>query len=155
MCNGQLIHGLQHPEGGHVRVERHSKDNFKGVCSVHTNCLEGLVTNHAIKERKNLSTVEECKDVSDNDEIWDCIGYYIAQVCLSLLYLVSVEKIIIGGGIINREILLEKIRTDFIQLNNNYIDQPILKKEAIHNYITRTGFENYAGILSAFTLNNN
>jgi hypothetical protein len=64
----------------------------------------------------------------------------------------SLEKIIIGGGIINRESLLKGIRGEFIKLNNNYIDNPLLKDDQIHKYIDRTGFGNYSGILSAFAL---
>jgi fructokinase len=152
VCDGKVIHGLQHPEGGHIRVSKHENDNFKGICPIHQNCLEGYITNNAIKERKNLNSVELCTEVLDSDEIWDYISYYIAQQCLNLLYLLSIEKIIIGGGVINREILLGKVRENFIKLNNNYIDNPILKEEKIHEYIDRTGFKNYSGIISAFSL---
>lgn len=61
---------------------------------------------------------------------------------------------ILGGGIINRSILLNKIHNEFINLNNNYIDQNVLKKENISNYIKRTDFKNSSGILSAFSLRN-
>jgi len=149
---GNLIHGLQHPEGGHITVRRHDEDNFNGICSIHGDCLEGLVTNLAIKARKNLKSVEDCTSIEDNDSIWDILGYYIAQQCLSLLYIVSLEKIIIGGGIINRELLMDSIRKHFINLNNDYIDNLILKKDTIDKYIIRTGFKNNSGILSAFAL---
>jgi fructokinase len=65
--------------------------------------LEGLISNGAIKERKNLDNVDQCSEISDDDEIWDFIAYYIGQLCLSLLYILSTEKIVIGGGIINRQ----------------------------------------------------
>jgi len=154
VINGQLIHGLQHPEGGHINVKRFTGDNFQGSCSIHGDCLEGLVTNGAIKERKSLNSVDDCTNIPDDDLIWTYISSYIAQQCLSLLYLNSLEKIIIGGGIINRESLLNGIRREFIKLNNNYIDHPLLKEDHIHKYIDRTGFGNYSGILSAFSLSN-
>jgi hypothetical protein len=55
-----------------------------------------MITNGALMNRKNLSSVQECENISDDDEIWDFIGNYIAQLCLNLLYIVSVEKILIG-----------------------------------------------------------
>ena len=63
-------------------------------------------------------------------------------------------KFISGGGIINREILLNKIIDKFQELNNNYIDQPVLRKDSVNNYIKRTDFKNSSGILSAFSLRN-
>ena len=159
MINNNLVHGLQHPEGGHIRISKDPSDNFEGTCPLHKDCLEGMINNNSIKLRKNLNSVDECENISDDDNIWDYIAYYIAQQCLNLLYLVSLEKIIIGisyfklgGGLINREILMNKIHDNFIKLNNDYIDQAILKKDSIHNYIKRTDFKNNSGILSAFSL---
>ncbi len=114
--------------------------------------MEGLISNHAIKDRKGLKEVDECKNISDDDEVWDQIANYIAQLCLSLLYLNSLEKILIGGGVINRKILLEKILSQFLKNNNNYIENTILNEENIHKYIDRTKFGNNSGILSAFAL---
>jgi fructokinase len=150
--NGQVIQGLQHPEGGHMRVSRHEKDNFIGSCPLHKDCLEGYITNGAIKERKSLNSVEDCININDDDEIWEFISYYIAQACLNLLYLVSVEKIIIGGGIINRIGLIQKVQTKFVEANNNYITHELLQKENVHNYIVQTQFKKFSGILSAFAL---
>jgi fructokinase len=150
--NNGIVHGLQHPEGGHSRVTRFENDSFKGVCPLHGDCLEGLVTNVAIKERKGLSNVDDTILLKDDDQVWELEGYYIAQLCLNLLYLYSIHKIVIGGGVINREILLDKIHGHFIKLNNKYLDLDILKKENIGNYIVRTNFKNDAGILSALVL---
>jgi fructokinase len=111
-----------------------------------------LITNVAIKERKGLTSVDETVGLKDDDEVWDIIGYYIAQLCLSLLYLCSIHKIVIGGGVMNREILIEKIHSNFIKLNNNYIDLDTLKEGNLKNYIVRTEFKNDAGILSALAL---
>ena len=97
VVNHSLVHGLQHPEGGHIRVSKNPKDPFEGSCPIHKDCLEGLICNGAIKLRKNLSSVFECENIPDEDEIWDFIANYIAQLCVNLLYLISVQKIIIGN----------------------------------------------------------
>ena len=60
IINGQCVHGMMHPEGGHVQVPIHDKDlegGFKGVCPFHGNCLEGMVTNNAIAQRLELASV--------------------------------------------------------------------------------------------------
>jgi fructokinase len=152
VADNKLIHGLLHPEGGHISVKRHPKDNFEGVCSFHKDCAEGLITNVSLKERKQLSSVDDVVNLTDDDEVWDIISYYIAQVCLNLLYIVSTERIIIGGGIINRECLLPKIRKALFELNNNYLSLPELSEDGLEKFVVRTNFKNDSGILSALSL---
>lgn len=40
IINGEPVHGLTHPEGGHILVRLQKDDSFEGVCSFHGNCLE-------------------------------------------------------------------------------------------------------------------
>lgn len=153
LVDGHLIHGLLHTEGGHIRLQRHANDtNHKGVCCYHNDCAEGLITNVSIKERKGLETVDEVEKLPDEDEVWDYFSFYVAQVCLNLVYLINVEKIIIGGGIINRESLLPKIRNHFLSLNNGYINHPMLTEDNIDKLIIRTEFKNGAGLLGGLSL---
>lgn len=111
-----------------------------------------MITNGALMKRKGLSDVSECEKIPDDDKVWDYLGNYIAQLCLNLLYIVSVEKILIGGGIINQKSLMSKIHRNFVSLNNNYIYNDILQLDNISNWIKRTEFKNDSGIISAFSL---
>jgi len=52
----------------------------------------------------------EVKNISDDDEIWDLIAHYLSVFCANLTYICSPEVIVIGGGIMNRKILFDKIR---------------------------------------------
>lgn len=152
ISEGKIIHGLVHTEGGHINVKRHDKDTLEGVCKFHKDCAEGLTTNIALKERKGFKDVFEIESLPDEDTIWDLEAYYIAQICMNLLYLVSIEKIVIGGGIINREILLPKIRDHIISMNNGYYQHDKLTKEKIHLFVQRTEFKNHTGILGGLNL---
>ncbi len=69
------------------------------------------------------------------EKIWEIIGYYLAQLCLNLTLIVSPEKIIIGGGILNRKILYKYIHDNFIKLLAEYVEHPLFTHENIHNYI--------------------
>ena len=153
ISEGNIIHGLQHTEGGHIFIKKDILDkDFNGVCKYHSDCAEGLISNIAIKQRMQLSSVDEIIQLSDTDTIWDLEAYYISQICLNLLYLVSIEKIIIGGGIINREILLPKIQKQLQSLNSNYIDHPQLSDENIKSFIIRTEFKNNTGLLAGLSI---
>lgn len=55
-----------------------------------------MISNKALMNRKQLFSVNDCEKIPEDDKVWDFIGNYIAQLCLNLLYIVSVEKILIG-----------------------------------------------------------
>lgn len=153
LIEGKLIHGLLHTEGGHIRLQRHPNDtDHKGVCCYHNDCAEGLITNVSIKERKGLNSVDDVESLGDDDSVWDYFSFYVAQICLNLIYLVNVEKIIIGGGIINRETLIPRIRKYLLTLNNKYVIHPMLTEENIDKLVIRTEFKNGAGLLGGLSL---
>jgi fructokinase len=96
-----------HPEGGHVFVPRDDRDiNFKGVCPFHDDCVEGLTTNNSIKARLGLSGVQDIPSLPDDHEVWSIVGGYLGTMCSNIFLTTSVEKIILGGGIFNREVLI-------------------------------------------------
>lgn len=52
MVNGKLIHGLLHPEIGHIRIPHDKKvDPYAGHCPFHGDCFEGLACGPALQER--------------------------------------------------------------------------------------------------------
>lgn len=104
---GQTIKGARHPEMGHVMLRRHPDDlDFKGACSFHGDCLEGLASGPAIKARWGASLSELAPDHVAHDVIAD----YIAQFCQMLIALYSPQRIILGGGVMQTSGLLDKIR---------------------------------------------
>lgn len=121
VINGKCVHGMMHPEGGHARVPLMENETFEGVCPFHGNCLEGLCTNVAIAKRLGLGSVEEVPSLSDDHEIWNILAYYLGTYCANLYLMISVERIIIGGGVMNRTILFDKIRDQFRKSINEYV----------------------------------
>lgn len=71
----------------------------------HGNCVEGMVSNHAIAERSGIDA-SELSTLSDEDDVWVKVAYYLAQLCLNLTLIASPEVIVLGGGILNRSKLL-------------------------------------------------
>ena len=128
IINGKYVHGMIHPEGGHVSVKKHPLDakkypGFKGVCPFHGDkCIEGLCTNVAIMKRLGLKSVEEVKDLPDSHEVWEIVGHYLGTMCANLTLTLSLEKIVIGGGIMKRgDILLEHTRKAFEERIGGYL----------------------------------
>ena len=89
-----------------------TKYKFEGTCAFHGgNCVEGLCTNTAIAKRLGLSSVADVPNLPDDHEIWEILGFYLGTMCSNLTLTVSVQKIVIGGGVMNRgEVLFKHIR---------------------------------------------
>ena len=153
--NGQAIHGLIHPEGGHVSVPvlpvEKEKYKFNGVCIFHKDrCVEGLCTNVAIAQRLGLEGVEQVKDLPDDHEVWDIVGYYLGTMCANLTLTVSVTKIVIGGGVMLRgEPLLSRIRHHYLQAISGYLQHPSLSETGLKDYIVLSKFKDELGMVSS------
>ena len=120
VINNKTVHGMMHPEAGHLQVKQKDNDTFKGTCPFHGCCIEGMVSAGACAKRKGIHP-SELKALSDDDEVWDFFAYYLAQLCASIILMVSAEKIVIGGGVMNRESLFPRIREYTVSILNNYI----------------------------------
>jgi fructokinase len=140
---------MMHPEGGHARVPLLASDPFEGVCPFHGNCLEGLCTNVAIAKRLGLASVDDVPNLGDDHEIWNILGYYLGTFCANLYLAVSVERIIIGGGVMNRACLFDKIRDQFRKSINEYVKMPQIDEENIKTFIVRSSFEDDLGTVAA------
>lgn len=125
MVKGELVHGYQHPEGGHVICHLHKKEDptFDGVCNYHKHCVESLATNVSIAARLGLE-VGDLPGVEDGHWVWEAAGYYLAQLVMNVSYVVAPHCVIIGGGVLNRKEVIGWVRKYFKELNNDYIVFP-------------------------------
>lgn len=139
-----------HPEGGHIKIERLAGDDYPGCCPYHGNCIEGMSKAQAVADRLNISP-SLLNTISDDDPVWNVHAYYIAQLCAAATYVASVERIIIGGGLMKRQILFKHIRNHFKQILNNYINIPLIT-ENLDEYICPSQYGDLIGIQSAFDL---
>lgn len=149
MVGGKMMHGLIHPEMGHMFVPHdHSQDNFAGVCPFHGNCLEGLATGPAMQKRWN---VKEATDLPPNHEGWNLEADYLAAAFANCVLVLSPQKIIVGGGVMKNKSLYPKIRERIPKLLNGYIKHEKILKD-MDNYIVEPAFEGRSGILGGLAL---
>ena len=113
VINGKTVKGLVHPEAGHMLVQMKNGDTFNGTCPFHGRCIEGMVSSGALCSRLNCS-IHDLPNLGDDNEVWDISAYYIAQLCVNLVLMVSPEHISIGGGIMNRACLFPKVRVSTV-----------------------------------------
>ena len=51
LSGGRLVHGMLHPEFGHIPMVRHPEDHYQGHCPYHGSCFEGMASGPAIEAR--------------------------------------------------------------------------------------------------------
>lgn len=150
---GSPVHGLLHPEGGHMIVPPRAGDKYSGSCTYkHHACVEGMVNSRAIAERVGVDK-RQLQSLEDEHEVWDTVGYYLGALCLNITYLLSPEVIILGGGVMKRKVLYELTRKWFKELLRGYLDVDKYKSESgLSSYITESVFGSEAGIIGALEL---
>lgn len=124
--------------------------DFKGVCPFHGDCVEGLCSNISIRDRLGLANVSEIPELPDEHEVWDIVGGYLGTMCSNIFLTTSVELIILGGGVLNRKVLIEKTRKVFREKINKYlIHKKIDDDEALERFIVRPEHGDDLGLIAA------
>jgi len=152
VIGGRPLHGLMHPELGHVMVPvlplaDGAPDPFPGACRFHGRCLEGLVSGPAIAKRAGRPGEE----LDDDDPIWELVGRYIGVGLVPAVLLLSPKRVVIGGGVGSRPGLLPIIRESLRSSLAGYVQRAALE-ERIDEYVVAPGLDDRAGIAGAFAL---
>jgi fructokinase len=150
IVNGRLLHGLLHPELGHMRIPHdRSRDPFHGVCPYHGDCLEGLASGEAIRHRWGRPG----EALSDDPSVWELESEYLALGLMNIICTLSPQRIILGGGVTKEPTLLPLVRRRLRDLLAGYFNAPELTSlEAIDGYIVPPGLGDKAGVLGAIEL---
>jgi fructokinase len=148
MAGGKLLHGLLHPEFGHMRIPHDREaDPFPGVCPYHGDCWEGLASGRAIEARWG----QPAASLDGDRAVWELEARYLALGLVSVMCVLSPERIVIGGGVTQHDGLLGLVRRDVVVLMNGYLDATAVSDE-IADYITLPGLGARAGVLGAIAL---
>jgi len=136
--DGKPLIGLLNLEMGHIRIP-HSRelDPFEGSCPFHGDCFEGLASGSAIEKRLGVrGTI-----IPEHDAFWELEVDYIASALMNYILTLSPKKIILGGGVMQREFLFPKVRNRVLELLNGYVSSKTLL-EHIDEYIVPPGLGN-------------
>ncbi|EXX90337.1 fructokinase [Paenibacillus darwinianus] len=146
-AEGKLVHGLLHPEGGHVLTRRHPEDAFAGICPYHGDCLEGMAAGPAIEKRWGVRGGE----LSPDHPAWAMEAFYIGQAVAGIIVLLSPKKVILGGGVMHQEQLFPMIRAEVQRNLNGYVAHGTVLS-GIDSYIVPPGLGDNAGLSGALAL---
>ena len=146
MTNGKLLHGMLHPELGHIIIAKSQKDKGECVCPYHDSCLEGLAAGPSIEKRWG----SKAKDLADRQEVWDLEAEYIGTALVNFCMTLSPQKIILGGGVMHQMQLFPLIRKVFKEKMAGYINTKTL--ENLDEYIVPASLHDNQGIMGAVKL---
>jgi fructokinase len=148
LIDGAPLHGLMHPEIGHIHPRRHPLDTaFAGICPFHGDCLEGLASGPAIVAR----TGSDLQALDPSHMQWELEADYLGQLCAQLVLTVSPQRIIMGGGVMSQERLFPLVRARTLHWLGGYIDRSELLSD-IDRYIVPPGLGARAGVMGALRL---
>ena len=148
LVDGRPVHGLVHPEMGHMLIPHDfNLDPFGGVCPYHGDCLEGLATGVAIKQRWG----KPAEELPPDHPAWTLEADYLASSLVNLILAYSPERIILGGGVMQQPQLFPLIREKVRIKLAGYVASPSIL-EGIDQYIVPPGLGKRAGVLGAIEL---
>ena len=141
VAGGRLVHGLLHPEMGHVLLPPQPDDPFEGHCPFHGRCLEGLAAGPAIEARWGVPAAT----LPPDHPAWDLEARHLAAGLHALSCVLSPQRIVLGGGVMEVPGLLERTRTHLATSLAGYLELP-------SDFLVRTGLDGVAGLHGAFAL---
>ena len=146
ITNGKLLHGMMHPELGHIRIGKRDYDKGASICPFHDDCFEGLACGPSIEKRWGRKAIE----LADNDEVWKLEADYIGRALVNFCLTLSPKKIILGGGVMHQKQLFPLIRKSFEENMAGYIKAKEL--ENLEEYIVPASLNDDQGIMGAIKL---
>ena len=147
VVDGHLVHGLLHPEMGHILLKPHQDETTKGFCPFHEYCLEGLASGPAIEKRWH----QKAYDLPADHPAWEMEGYYLAQALVNYILTLSPEKIILGGGVMKQKQVFGFIHKYVVEMLNGYVQKEEITKH-IEDYIIYPVLGDNAGLVGALSL---
>jgi len=153
VVNGSPVHGMLHPEGGHMPYPSRPGDTFGGLEG--HDIREGIEANVsaiALMKRAKLDNPSDLADLPDDHPCWTHAAHYLAGACVNIILLTSAERIVIGGGVMNRLCLFEMIHKMVQEKLNGYLALEQITTDAIKQFIVPGKNGNDTGIIGALAL---
>lgn len=150
LIDGKPVHGLVHPEPGHMLIVPAEGDPMEGgVCPFHRHCLEGLASGPAMEKRWGLPA----KLMTDDHPAWALEAQYLAQMCANMIVTISPEIIVLGGEVMQTHpALYPMIREETLRLLGGYVGSQKITPEGMAAYIVPPKLGMNAGVTGALLL---
>jgi fructokinase len=148
MAGGNLLHGLLHPEFGHLRIPHDREaDPFPGACPYHGDCWEGLASGRSVQARWG----QRPEELVGNEAVWKLEAHYLALGLVSVISILSPQRIVLGGGVMSAPGLFPLVHREVVELVNGYLNTAAVG-DGIAEYIVPPALGPRSGVLGAIAL---
>jgi len=148
IVDGKPLRGLTSLEMGHIRIFHDFElDPFRGACPYHGDCFEGLASGPAIQARFG----QRAETLPDDHPFWEIEAHYIAQALVNYVLSLAPQRIIIGGGVLQKEFMFPSVRRKTQELLNGYIQHETILNH-LDEYIVPPTLGGRSGVLGAIAL---
>ena len=148
VVEGKLLHGLVHPEMGHILLRPSPDDPAPhGFCPYHDGCLEGMANGPAIEKRWGVPA----RELPPEHPAWKLEAEYLAQMCVSTILTLSPERIVLGGGVMHQLHLFPMVRRRTLEMLGGYVAHPSVL-EHIDEYIVPPALGDNSGAKGSLLL---
>jgi fructokinase len=147
VVEGQIVHGLGHPEMGHLSVPRQPDDHFAGHCPFHDTCWEGMASGAAIAARWGCPA-EQLDGATLRAAVHLEAGYLAAGL-RNIIYAMAPQRIVIGGSVTGLPGLFPLVRA---KLRDALAGYPGLAEHAADDFIVPPALGPLAGAAGALVL---
>ena len=148
IINGRVLHGLVHPEMGHIRVPHDlARDPYPGGCPYHGDCLEGLASGPAMQGRWGKAAQE----LPPDHPAWILEAHYLALGLANWVLSLSPQRVLLGGGVLRQAHLFPRIRKELAGLLNGYIQATEVTRD-MDEYVVAPQLGGRAGVLGGLVL---
>ncbi len=148
MVGGRLMHGLVHPEMGHILIPHDREaDPYPGRCPYHGDCFEGLAAGPALEGRWGA----RAETLPADHPAWALEAKYLADALVTFITTLSPQRIIIGGGVMSQPQMFPMLREMTRARLNGYVQDAAIT-ERIDEYIVPPALGGRAGVLGAIAL---
>lgn len=149
VSGGKPVHGLGHPEGGHIYTRRHpAHGDFPGVCPAHGDCVEGLASGPAFAASWGMTA----DALPEDDPAWAVEADYLGQICANLTLIMAPQKIVLGGGVMHRTHLYPMVRERTLHWLGGFIPRLADDPAEIERLVVPPGCKAAPGLVGAFLL---
>jgi fructokinase len=153
IVRGKPVHGLVHPEMGHIPMPRAEGDRFAGACAIHGRCWEGLCAGPAIAARAG----RPAEDLAADDPTWEAVTQSMGHALATMTLMLSPRRIIIGGSVrkagqLGEAAFFDRCRLHLKAALAGYVDSPALRDEGLRSFVVPPMLVDDAGLCGAIAL---
>jgi len=145
IVRGRPVHGLIHPEMGHLRAHRVPGDDYAGCCPFHGACIEGMASGPAIVARFGRTL----EDLGGDHPFREILAKYLGQLAAAIMLIASPERIVIGGGVMADSGLHEAVAQAMRSELAGYLEAPAAE---MSGFIVPPALGGDSGLIGGFLL---